>query len=131
MNKATPFSFHPSMRNSKIWTWKFFKDMLLIFFSLFFNYFNLCFRNVKISSFLSPRKEIHNFFSIKGHFSSVQSLSHVWLFATPWIAARQASLSITNSWSSLRLTSIESESKYFNFVGHVISVAATYCSYWY
>ena len=41
-------------------------------------------------------------------FSSVQSLSHVWLFATPWIAARQASLSITNSRSSLRLTSIES-----------------------
>ena len=41
-------------------------------------------------------------------FSSVQSVSHVWLFATPWIAARQASLSITNSWSSLRLTSIES-----------------------
>ena len=30
-------------------------------------------------------------------FSSVQSLSHVWLFATPWIAAHQASLSITNS----------------------------------
>ena len=41
-------------------------------------------------------------------FSSVQSLSRVWLFATSWIAARQASLSITNSWSSLRLTSIES-----------------------
>ena len=41
-------------------------------------------------------------------FSSVQSLSHVRLFATPWIAARQASLSITNSRSSLRLTSIES-----------------------
>ena len=41
-------------------------------------------------------------------FSSVQSLSRVWLFATPWIAARQASLSITNSQSSLRLTSIES-----------------------
>ena len=39
---------------------------------------------------------------------SDQSLSRVWLFATPWIAARQASLSITNSWSSLRLTSIES-----------------------
>ena len=36
-------------------------------------------------------------------FSSVQSLSHVWLFATPWIAARQASLSITNSRSSLKL----------------------------
>ena len=41
-------------------------------------------------------------------FSSVQSLSRVWLFVTPWIAARQASLSIINSRSSLRLTSIES-----------------------
>ena len=40
--------------------------------------------------------------------SSVQLLSHVPLFETPWIAARQASLSITNSWSSLKLTSIES-----------------------
>ena len=41
-------------------------------------------------------------------FSSVQSLSRVRLFATPWIAARQASLSITNCRSSLRLTSIKS-----------------------
>ena len=41
-------------------------------------------------------------------FSSVQSLSCVRLFATPWIAACQASLSITNSQSSLRLMSIES-----------------------
>ena len=41
-------------------------------------------------------------------FSSVQSLSCVRLFATPWITARQASLSITSSRSSLRLTSIES-----------------------
>ena len=41
-------------------------------------------------------------------FSSVQLLSHVRLFATPWIAARQASLSITNSRSSFRLASIES-----------------------
>ena len=40
--------------------------------------------------------------------SSVQSLSRFRLFATLWIAARQASLSITNSWSSLRFTSIES-----------------------
>ena len=36
-------------------------------------------------------------------FSSVQSLSHVWLFATPWIATHQASLSITNSWNLLKL----------------------------
>ena len=41
-------------------------------------------------------------------FSLVQSLSRVRLFATPWIAARQASLSITNSRSSLKLTSVES-----------------------
>ena len=40
--------------------------------------------------------------------SSVQSLSRVRLFATPWTAARQASLSITNSRSLLKLTSIES-----------------------
>ena len=39
---------------------------------------------------------------------SDQSLSRVQLFATPWIAACQASLSITNTWSSLRLMSIES-----------------------
>ena len=40
-------------------------------------------------------------------FSSVQSLSCVWLFATPWIKSHQASLSITNSQSSLKLASIE------------------------
>ena len=39
---------------------------------------------------------------------SVQSLSRVRLFATPWMAARQVSLSVTNSRSSLRLTSIKS-----------------------
>ena len=41
-------------------------------------------------------------------FSSVQSLSCARLFVTPWITARQASLTITNSWSSHRLVSIES-----------------------
>ena len=41
-------------------------------------------------------------------FSSVQSLSHVQLFATPWTAAYQASQSIANSWSLLKLMSIES-----------------------
>ena len=40
--------------------------------------------------------------------SSIQSLSHVRLFATPWTAARQASLSVTNSQSLLKLKSIES-----------------------
>ena len=40
--------------------------------------------------------------------SSVQSLSHVWLFVTPWPAAQEASLSITNSWSPPKPMSIES-----------------------
>ena len=39
---------------------------------------------------------------------SVQSPSHVRLFVTPWTTARQASLSITSSWSMLKLMSIES-----------------------
>ena len=46
--------------------------------------------------------------SVGIQFSSVQSLSHLWLFATPWIAAYHASLSITNSRSPLKLMSIES-----------------------
>jgi len=41
-------------------------------------------------------------------FGSVQSLSHVWLFASPWTATCQAFLSITNSWSLLKLMSIKS-----------------------
>ena len=41
-------------------------------------------------------------------FSSVKSLNHVWLFATPWTVAHQASLSITNSQSLLKLMSIVS-----------------------
>ena len=40
--------------------------------------------------------------------NSVQLLSHVWLFVTPWTAACQISLSITKSWSLLKLMSIES-----------------------
>ena len=50
--------------------------------------------------------KVESFSSVQ--FSSVQSLSRIQLFVTPWIAARQASLSITNSRSSLRLMSIES-----------------------
>jgi len=58
----------------------------------------------------------YHFFRFYMHsISSVQSLSHVWLFETPWIAAHQASLSITNSQSLPRLMSIESvmPSNYF------------------
>ena len=49
-----------------------------------------------------------NSFQYRPQFSSVQSLSLVWLFVTPWTGARQVSLSITNSRSLLKLMSIES-----------------------
>ena len=49
-------------------------------------------------------------------FSSAQPLSHVQLFATPWIAAHQGSLSITNSWSLLKLMSIESMMTYNHLI---------------
>ena len=55
-----------------------------------------------------PKEIKLSVFSSSVQFSSVLSLSRIRLFATPCTAARQASLSITNSWSSLRLTSIES-----------------------
>ena len=42
------------------------------------------------------------------YFAVVQSLTHVWLFVTPWTAACQASLPFTISWSLLKLMSIES-----------------------
>ena len=57
---------------------------------------------------LKPPTLIVLLFSTSHVFGSVQSLSRVWLFATPWITARQASLSITNSQSSLKLMSMES-----------------------
>ena len=65
----------------------------------------LIFRNAQ-SSGVNPWTE--EGWEVLSQFISVQSLSHVRLFATPWIAAHQASLSITNSRSSLRLMSIES-----------------------
>ena len=69
-----------------------------------------CFPGISIDCFRNS--SAHPSGSRKGcnrvQFSSVQSLSHVRLFVTPWITARQAALSITNSRSSLRLTSIES-----------------------
>ena len=61
--------------------------------------------------FIPPQKR--NPIPISSHFpflistSSVQSLSRVRLFATPWTAAHQASLSLTNSWSLLKLMPIE------------------------
>ena len=52
-------------------------------------------------------KNLGNLKKVSYQFNSVQSLSHIRLFATPWTTACQASLSITNSWSLLKLMSIE------------------------
>ena len=55
----------------------------------------------------------------QGCYSSIQSLSRVWLFSTPQSAARQASLSITNSWSLLKLMSVKSVmTSIHNFLCH-------------
>ena len=62
-------------------------------------------RKVKQNSALQGPPAAHNIYQHSSMAASVQSLSRVWLFATPWITARQASLSITNSGSSLKLTS--------------------------
>ena len=61
-----------------------------------------------MSFFLLTSLEIIQISYASDQIRSDQSLSRVWLFATPWIIAHQASLSITNSRSSLRLKSIES-----------------------
>ena len=64
---------------------------------------------VNITALLAPRCSKGNFCCSSGYsFRSVQSLSRVRLFATPWIAARQASLSITNSRSLSKPMSIKS-----------------------
>ena len=64
---------------------------------------------VQFSNIAVCRLPVTWLFCLSGHqFSSVQSLSYVWIFAIPWITARQASLSITNSWSLPKLMSIKS-----------------------
>jgi len=63
---------------------------------------------VSCSIFLKRIFKKYSFNLKTSRFSSVQSQSCVRLFVTPWTAARQASLSITNSWSLLKLMSIES-----------------------
>ena len=63
--------------------------------------------------------------SIIHQFSSVQSLSRVWFFVTPWTAAHQASLSITNSRSLLKLMSVTISSSVIPFSTHLQSFRAS------
>ena len=68
------------------------------------NHLNLCCSLLLPSIFPS----IRDFNESDVHISSVQLLSHVHLFTTPWTPACQASLSITNSWNLLKLMSVKS-----------------------
>ena len=77
-----------------------------IFISAFFSDLRTSHTRSPLACFWSWDKHYEGYSSVQ--FSSVQSLSCVWLFVIPWIAAHQAALSITNSRSSLKLTSIES-----------------------
>ena len=85
-------------------------DLSLAFCLLVSQFFNKPFLFLKASAILLASMCIRQWTLcwLVYMFSSVQSLSCVRLFATPWIAALQASLSITNTWSSLKLMSIES-----------------------
>ena len=71
-----------------------------------FPYYHTTFWSTLIMATIFEPLLFHQIPSVQ--FSSVQSLSRLWLFATPWIVARQPSLSITDPQSSLKLTSIES-----------------------
>ena len=82
------------------------KRSKILLVSVVFNEENRSFQYVIIKPNLMNIITVRIFSILK--FSSVQSLSRVLLFTTPWTGARQASLSITNSQSSLKLMSIES-----------------------
>ena len=76
--------------------------------------------------------ETKRFLLLVSKFSSVQSLSCVWLFATPWIAACQASLSITNSRSFLKPMSIKSvmSSNHLILCSSLLLLPTTLCMRW-
>ena len=88
--------------------------MLILYPEIFVYTFAFCVNNHQIRSFVSFFNEVKLLYNIiivlgvKHQFSLVQSLSCVWLFVTPWTAARQASLSITNSRSLLKFMFIQS-----------------------
>ena len=85
---------------SNDWHWKILVMFKIMASSSLLSVWKPCQPRAWVPTFI---QEVH-----RAMFSSVQSLTHVWLFANPWTAAPQASLSITNSWSLLKLMSIES-----------------------
>ena len=97
-------------KNPPFWMW--FCLFLFILSSIFQSYVLLPFLNFDVYIFVKGASHYNHenslFNSICVEFSSAQLLSCIWLFATPWTAARQAALSITKSQSLPKLMSIES-----------------------
>ena len=96
------------------WTLRFYIDLIIafafkVYFWLIFPWAWLFFFFFFLHQYMSFPDLLRIYFgALRVDFSSVQSLSRAWLFATPWAAARQASLSITNSQSLLSLMSTQS-----------------------
>ena len=105
-----------SIFRSSFFKINFFLNVPMVKISCLFSFLSFTFPNAFV--YFTKKQQQHHRIShplwiyklhcIKIQFSSVQSLSRVWLFATPWTAACQASLSTTNSWSLLKLKSIKS-----------------------
>ena len=94
------FQFNPNFNKCLFLNNSIMKPLIFFFSSILLgSYFGAIF-----SFYWVGQKILFDFFH---QFSSVQSLCCVWLFATPWTAAHQASLSITNSQSLFKLMSIE------------------------
>ena len=102
-NRTGKMTYFPSISGAM--TWIFFRVILPFIYLFIFNLFTFYWRIIALQNF-AVFCQTSTWISYQ--FSPVQSLSCVWLFATPWITAHQASLSITNSWSSLKLMSIKS-----------------------
>ena len=82
--------------------------MFVIFQRIIIDYRCECVEHTNMNTDMSTGVSVTYFTLLSWQFNSVQSLSHVQLFATQWTAAHQASLSITNSQNLLKLMSIES-----------------------
>ena len=86
----------------------FLPTILILIFDTYFNCVHFIFLDTLVSHSKVPKSKQQCEKEAQPQFSSVQLLSCVWFFVTPWTAACQASLFLTNSWSFLRLTSFKS-----------------------
>ena len=110
-NMYASISYSKTMSDTLIYLY----DTFFLFSSLsepwvkhFFFFLRQFISNSKVSAYDSVSYSWYTYDFNWIQFSSFQALSCLWLFATPWIAAHQASLSIPNSWSLFKLISIES-----------------------